>query len=50
MYEVEGLYFNKLRNANSAHLNISSTEIFVPPFTAFSTSQTDFKGNEDDKG
>lgn len=38
MYEVEDLYFNKLRNANSSHSNTSSTEIFYQPFITFSTS------------
>lgn len=37
MYEVEGLYFNKLRKVNSAQSNNSSTEIFDPPLTNFST-------------
>lgn len=39
MYEIEGLYFNKLRNANSfsVHSNSSSTGIIDPPLTTFST-------------
>lgn len=38
MHKVESLYFNKLRNAYSAHSNTSSTEIFNRPFTTFSDS------------